>query len=390
MTLRRVSVAMLIAASVVLAATSTRLAGSVKADLPQRLTDQELMKLSDEFSEPNGSFQSDNLLSNELVFARAIPDLVARVKPGGVYLGVGPEQNFTYIAALKPKMAFITDIRRGNLHLHLMYKALFEMSATREEFVSRLFSKPRPAITLPPGATAEQLFTWFWDAPTSGEDVYTANLRAIQDHLTRKRTLQLSPDDLAGIARVYRAFYWYGPWMTYTANASLTTSPGAAGTTYRALMTQADATRQEYSYLASEERFNTVKDLHSRNLIVPVVGNFAGPKALRAVGDYVRAHGGVITAFYLSNVESYLRRDNTSWPAFCSSVATFPLDDTSVFIRPMGNGMAARGFQTMQILPNTVGANGAPIRFVTVSGTNSNRSALDLIAEEVKGCIGGH
>ena len=56
-------------------------------------------------------------------------------------MGVGPEQNFSYIAALKPSMAFIVDIRHGNLDVHLMYKALFEMSDNRAEFVSRLFSR---------------------------------------------------------------------------------------------------------------------------------------------------------------------------------------------------------------------------------------------------------
>ena len=56
-------------------------------------------------------------------------------------MGVGPEQNFTYIVATKPSMAFIVDVRRGNLDLQLMYKALFELSADRAEFVSRLFSQ---------------------------------------------------------------------------------------------------------------------------------------------------------------------------------------------------------------------------------------------------------
>ena len=69
-------------------------------------------------SEPGGYFRSadiTNLTSNELWFQHVIPDSVARVKPGGVYLGVGPEQNFTYMAALRPKMAIIFDIRRGNI-----------------------------------------------------------------------------------------------------------------------------------------------------------------------------------------------------------------------------------------------------------------------------------
>ena len=124
-----------------------------RSDLPDRLTDQEFWKLTEDLSEPNGYFRSDNLVSNEQVFARVVPELVSRTKPGGVYLGVGPEQNFTYIAAMKPKMAFIIDIRRANLHLHLMYKALFELSADRAEFLGRLFTRTRPE-GLTPQSTA--------------------------------------------------------------------------------------------------------------------------------------------------------------------------------------------------------------------------------------------
>src|SRR6185295_7576698 len=107
-------------------------------------SDQEFWKLSLEFSEPDGQFRSDNLLSNEIYYPSIVPDLIRRTKPGGVYLGVGPEQNFNYIAAIKPKIVFITDIRRGNLWTQLMYKALFEMSKDRADFIGRLFTKKRP------------------------------------------------------------------------------------------------------------------------------------------------------------------------------------------------------------------------------------------------------
>src|SRR5262245_49156021 len=112
--------------------------------IPAKLTDEEFWKLSAESSEPDGTFRSDNLLSNEIWFQYVLADLTKVSKPGRIYLGVGPEQNFTYIAATKPKMVFIIDIRRGNLDLQLMYKALFELSKDRAEFVSRLFSKKRP------------------------------------------------------------------------------------------------------------------------------------------------------------------------------------------------------------------------------------------------------
>src|SRR5215467_6126037 len=111
---------------------------------PAQLTDQQFWNLSKDSSEEDGYFRSDNLLSNETSFQYIIPELLKTAKQGRVYLGVGPEQNFTYIAALKPVVAFIIDIRHGNLDVHLMYKALFELSKDRAEFVSRLFSRKRP------------------------------------------------------------------------------------------------------------------------------------------------------------------------------------------------------------------------------------------------------
>jgi hypothetical protein len=78
-------------------------------------------------------------------------------EPDGVYLGVGPEQNFTYIAAIRPKIAFIIDIRRQNMLQHLVYKAAFEMSENRADFLSRLFSRRRPA-GLSDSSTVTELF----------------------------------------------------------------------------------------------------------------------------------------------------------------------------------------------------------------------------------------
>ena len=280
---------------------------SFSADIPDKLTDQEFWRLTEDLSEPDGTFRSDNVLSNEMVFARLLPDLLTRTTPGGVYLGVGPEQNFTYIVAMRAKIAFITDIRRANLHLLLMYKALFELSADRAEFLSRLFSKARPA-GLSKTSSIAALTTAFWSVDTGDEAAYAANLDAILRHLTKTHAFPISKDDLDGIARAYRAFYWYGPRMNYS--ASLTLAPLSAGNaaTYFDLMTQTDANGQALTYLGTEEKFAYMKDLQKKNLIVPVVGNFSGPKAIRAIGAYVRSRGATVAAFYVSTVEPYLKR----------------------------------------------------------------------------------
>jgi hypothetical protein len=299
--------------------------------LPDRLADQEFWRLSEELSEPNGYFRSDNLLSNELGYPGLLDDLISRTKAGGVYMGVGPEQNFHYLAAIKPKMAFIVDIRRGNLQLQLMYKALFELSADRADFVSRLFTKKRPD-GLGPKSTAADLMNAFWDVKTSEQAVYKANLQAIDDQLVKKHGFPLSAEDLQGIEYVYYNFYWYGPAINYSSSTSGTTG---GRNTYADLMMSVDFGGRDRGYLASDESFAFLKDLETRNLLVPVVGNFAGPRAIRAVGKYVREHGATVAAFYLSNVEQYLLQDGI-WQYFCANVATLPLTPQSTFIRSRG------------------------------------------------------
>ena len=307
--------------------------------LPARLSDTEFWRISSEFSEPDGRFRSDNLLSNESYFQYVIPELSRTAKTGRVYMGVGPEQNFTYIAALKPKMAFILDIRRGNLDLQLMYKALFELSSDRAEFVSRLFSKNRPD-GLGPQSTASEIFAAYSKVEAS-EALYQENLKAIKDHLHLTHGFPLSIDDLGGIDYVYRNFYRFGPEINY--NSSSGGGIGGYGrVSYAELMTATDENGQPRSYLATEENFAVLKDLETKNLIVPVVGNFGGPSAIRAVGKYLSQMDTTVSAFYLSNVEQYLHQDGM-WAAFCRNSATLPLDETSTFIRSVRGGRYGQG-----------------------------------------------
>ncbi len=325
------------------------------AELPSRLTDQEFWKLTSDLSEPNGFFRSDNLLSNEIWFQYVVPELTRTAKSGRVYMGVGPEQNFTYIVAVAPQMAFIVDVRRGNLDLHLMYKALFELSADRAEFVSRLFSKPRPD-GLGPKSTAAELFAAYANSDTT-ETLYKENLKAIQDRLVTTHGFALSPDDLQGIEYVYHAFYSFGPRLQYSSTGSV---GGFNQPTYADLMRATDADGQARAYLATEESFAFLKDLETRNMLVPLVGNFAGPRAIRAVGQYLKERDATVSAFYLSNVEQYLRQDGI-WRDFCGNVATLPLDEASTFIRAVRGGRYGQGF-----------------------GLNSDLGAM---AAEVKGCV---
>jgi hypothetical protein len=293
-----------------------------RSTIPDRLSDAEFWRLSAEFSEPAGTFtHSDNLVSNEIHFVHTIRRLRAR---GGVYIGVGPEQNFSYIARLRPEMAFIVDIRRENRNLHLLYKALFELSSDRADFLSRLFSRERPA-----GITAATSVGAMFDAfgaVAASPGAYEKNVSVIWERLASQHGFPVTEQDLVWIAQALRAFQTDGPAIHY----GRTLTPDAAGPSYRTLMTAVDTSGTPRSYLATEDAFSFVKDLHSRNAIVPVVGDFGGLHALRAVGEYVRQHRGVVEAFYGSNVEVYLNRAKVA--AFCANLATLPYASSTPFI----------------------------------------------------------
>lgn len=289
--------------------------------LPDSIPDSEFWKMISGFSEPGGSFAFEMYMSNEASFQFILPDLLKRVSPNGVYLGVAPEQNFTYIAALRPKIAFIIDIRRENMIEHLMYKALFELSPTRADFLSRLFSRPMPA-GFDPQASIERTFSAL-SSSKADIKLLNQNLSDIKNQLQKKHGFTLTARDNHTIDYIAGSFYQGGP------DAHLTTY----GTSFRLLMMQTDGQSRNRNFLAADSNYQFVRQMQQKNLIIPVVGDFAGPKALRAVAGYIREHNAEVTAFYVSNVEEYISYPQTVWASYCRNIAALPVNSSSTFIR---------------------------------------------------------
>jgi hypothetical protein len=345
---RRIAIAGVLLASL-LSVWSVFAPAMLSEDLPSKLSDEVFWRIITEFSEPGGFFRSDNFVSNEMTFQYVIPALIQSTKQGGAYLGVGPDQNFSYLVALRPKIAFIVDIRRQNMLQHLMYKALIELSSDRADFLSLLFSRKRPP-GLGANSTAEGLFRAYEEVPPTAE-LFDANLRALMDHLTRHHGFKLDADDEQSIEYVYDAFYKGGPNLKYS--ASDTDFSSVLMPRYSELMTQNDGQNQNRSYLAREENFSILKELQENNLVIPLVGDFGGPTTLRSVAQYLKDHGMILTTFYTSNVEQYLF-DGDAWKKFYSGVKTFPVDSSSTFIRayfnPQAYGGPALGFRSVMLL----------------------------------------
>jgi hypothetical protein len=305
--------------------------------LPTRLTDAEFWKLQADISEPGGYFQiRDNFTSNEMEVGTLFTMLRASNVAGDVYMGVGPEQNFTYIAAIRPRMAFIVDIRRQAVVQHLMFKAFFELAKDRADFISLVFAKRRPP-GLDTSTSAQAMWTAYRSAATDSA-LATKNYARVAKQLFETHGFTFTQDERETLKYVFDAFVSYGPSI-----ATRGLSNGRGGDFAQLTGFSADSTGQPRSFLSSEENYRTIKSLHERNLIVPVSGDFGGPKAVRAIGAYLTQHHGTLRAFYVSNVEQYLFQDGKAL-AFYENVATIPVDSASVFIRPYSMRRAFGGY----------------------------------------------
>ena len=298
---------------------------------PVRAAAQSFAALSEQLSEPNGDFDTDNLISNESSYLHVIPALEQGGVTGGVYIGVGPDQNFSYIARIRPTSAFIIDIRRDNLLLHLLFKALFAASRNRVEYLSLLTGRVAPdRLDSWRDASIEKIAMFLDQAKPLPAAALTANAERLHDTI-RKSGIKVSEQDLATIDRFHGQFIRAGLSLQFQ-------STGRPAREYyptlRDLLLETDRRGRQLSYLASEDDFQFVKGLEAKDLIVPVVGNLAGPHALAAIGQEVARRGEKVSAFYISNIENYLFRDG-SFTRYMENVKKLPHTDKSVVIRSL-------------------------------------------------------
>ena len=281
----------------------------------------EFSRMVRDFSEEGGYFQADNFTSNETSYLHVVDKLKELGVSGGAYIGVGPEQNFTYIAKIHPRIAFMVDIRRQAILEHLLYKAIFHLSHDRAEFLSLLFSKPLSKNRAETSGSVEDLLKYIFESPVSPK-VYSENLTTIQKTIEEDFQIPLSADDQESLRRSYYIFW--------RLNLRIAYGPGFPN--LADLIMETDLHGKLGNFLASEMDFQFVRELQEQNRVIPVVGDISGHKAVATVADYLRKNGYTVSAFYTSNVEEYLYGDDL-FGGFAENLAKLPIDQHSVIIR---------------------------------------------------------
>jgi hypothetical protein len=287
-------------------------------------------------SEAEGAFDTDNLISNERSYVDVIPALLSAGAHGGVYIGVGPDQNFSYIARVRPTTAYIIDVRRDNLLLHLLFKALFATSRSRTEYATRLTGRAPPAHGDDwTNASIEQIVAHIDSAPPDAQ--WARHGRQELERTIESFGVPLSRGDLDTIARFHDEFIEAGLSLRFRSHGR---APRIYYPTLRELLLATDASGRPWNYLASEDDFQFVRSLQARDALIPVVGNVSGLHAMRAIGTTIAARGERVSAFYISNVESYLFRDG-QYITFVDNIRRLPRDRRTVMIRSIFGGAAS-------------------------------------------------
>ncbi len=310
------------------------------------LTAAQFASLSARLSDGGGYFDTDNLISNEASLLHPMGELDRRNVRGGVYLGVGPDQNFNYIARVQPKLAIISDIRRDNLLHHLLFKALFAAASSRQEFLALWIGRPTPPAPMP--TSIDALITWAEKTPATAASRERA-LRVVREQLLLNG-VPLSQQDVATITRFHTAFITDGVLLRFTSTGR---APQWYYPTLGQLLTEKDREGKQSSYLASDTAFRVVQSLERRNLIVPVVGDLSGA-VLGKLATMLRERGDAMSVIYTSNVEDYLIRDGR-FPAFARGVRALPRQPSAVIIRSWFGGEGSHpqnvaGYHTTQLV----------------------------------------
>ena len=277
-------------------------------------------------SEPDGPFFSDNTISNETSYLQVAEPLAKLASPGGAYVGVGPEQSFTYIALTRPKVAFILDIRRQNMILHLLYKAIFEEASSRSHFVALLLGRPYQAAGDPGAAAGIDAVLAHAEKNAPDKAGFAAAHAVVRARV--EQHLHLDAEDKKTLEVVHRSFLDGQLELRF----ELKQKSGRRYPTLREILAQKDPAGKQSGFLADEAAFRFVQTMEKEGRVIPVVGDFAGDRAMPGIAAEIKKQGLTVSAFYVSNVEQYLFEPGV-WAKWSRNVAALPTDKKSLFIR---------------------------------------------------------
>ncbi|MCY1068518.1 hypothetical protein OV090_27495 [Nannocystis sp. RBIL2] len=195
---------------------------------------------------------------------------------GGVYVGVGSDQNYTLAAAAGSELIFLLDIDQSVVDLHRCYEALIEAS-------------PDPKI----------LFDR-WKAEAEGDSA----------KILETAYAGLPDADRKRIVRLYRA---------------------ARETVYVHLdrVYRRRQGEQPTAWMSNPEMYQYIRGMFLADRVRMMAGDLTGPNSLQSVGAAAKAMGLPVRIVYFSNAEEYFDYNKQ----FVANVEALAGDEQSLVLR---------------------------------------------------------
>ena len=291
-------------------------------------------RLVEQLSESGGIFDTDNLISNEASYLHILGAIRSFNVTGGAYIGVGPDQNFSYIAAIRPNVAFIVDLRRDNLLLHLLFKAVFETAENRLDFLCILFGRPSPPeLGAWRNRPLPELLAYLDRTPA--DTVRHNRTHAALLERIRGYGVPLGTQGHVTLRRFHAEFARLGLDLRFT---SYGRGPRSYYPTIRQLYLEKDLLGKPSSFLASEDDFKFLQTLERQGRVIPVVGDFGGTRAFKSIAKWLSERNQSVSLFYTSNVEFYLFRQGT-FRRYVENVRSLPWARNGLIARSYFGGV---------------------------------------------------
>ncbi len=193
---------------------------------------------------------------------------------GGIYLGVGAEQNYLFAGWARPEVLLLADFDQWVVDVHFIHSVLMQDSPDPVTFVERWSKAQR--------GKARELLT-----------------RAVADAATRKRVLEMHN----------------------------ITQPGV----YSKLINQQVGYRGRKipTWLTDPEQYEHLAGLYRSGHARAVRGDFTGRKTLAGLAAAARALDLPVRTIYLSNVEDYFHYSS----GLGQNLLAQPIDERSILLR---------------------------------------------------------
>lgn len=274
-----------------------------------------------------GASSSPGYVCQNGSYLQVAKSLVARAPADGVYIGVGQDENLSYIALTRPVLALVVGSNHDQLLLQLMYKALFEIAADRQAFLVGLLgadgSELRPAS---PDDRLSLLMDRVGRLPRTEASFESAH-RAIQRRVV-SFGLDLGPDANSKLRDVHQAFFRRGLELRHAPNDR--TGNPETFPTLRTVLESVSPDGAVRSFLGTSAYFDSVRRLHASNRIVPLVGTL--PDALPVVAAFLRQRSLEVGVVHVSSTELAIATPQ-AFAKWTRSLATLPKSKGALFIR---------------------------------------------------------